>query len=61
MSKQTLTNFETQLPEGSFVRIHKSYVVSMKAVRYLQGNEVSVGTKTLPIGKLYGEGEISVR
>jgi len=56
MSKQTLTNFETQLPAGKFVRIHKSYVVSVKAVKYLEGNEVSVGAKKLPVGKVYREG-----
>ncbi len=58
MSKQTLANFETQLPAGRFVRIHKSYVVSVKAVKYLEGNEVSVGTKKLPIGKVYREGAL---
>ncbi len=56
ISKQTLTNFETQLPAAKFVRIHKSYVVSVKAVKYLEGNEVSVGTKKLPVGKVYREG-----
>ena len=56
MSKQTLTNFETQLPAGKFVRIHKSYVVSVKAVKYLEGNEVLVGTRKLPVGKVYREG-----
>jgi two-component system, LytTR family, response regulator len=58
MSKQTLTNFETQLPAAKFVRIHKSYVVSVKAVKYLEGNEVSVGTKKLPVGKVYREGVV---
>ncbi len=56
MSKQTLVSFETQLPAGKFVRIHKSYVVSVTAVKYLEGNEVLVGTKKLPIGKVYREG-----
>ena len=55
MSKQTLTNFETQLPPGKFVRIHKSYIVSVKAVKYLEGNEVSVGSRKLPVGKVYRE------
>jgi len=56
MSKQTLTNFETQLPAGKFIRIHKSYLVSVTAVKYLEGNEVSLGAKKLPVGKVYREG-----
>jgi two-component system, LytTR family, response regulator len=55
MSKQTLTQFEEQLPSAQFVRIHKSFVVSLKAVKFLEGNELSIGTKKLPIGKVYRE------
>ena len=53
MSKQTLTQFEEQLPADRFVRIHKSYIVSLKAIKFLEGNEVSIGSKKLPIGKVY--------
>jgi two-component system LytT family response regulator len=55
MSKQTLTQFEEQLPSAQFVRIHKSYVVSLKAVKFLEGNELSIGSKKLPVGKVYRE------
>ena len=53
MSKQTLTQFEEQLPGNKFVRIHKSYIVSMKAVKFFEGNEVAVDDKKLPVGKVY--------
>ena len=55
LSKQTLTQLEEQLPAGRFVRIHKSYIVSLKAVRFLEGNEVSIGAKKLPVGKVFKE------
>jgi DNA-binding LytR/AlgR family response regulator len=53
MSKQTLTQFEDQLPGDRFVRIHKSYIVSLKAVKFFEGNELSIGDKKLPVGKVY--------
>jgi DNA-binding LytR/AlgR family response regulator len=53
MSKQTLTQFEAQLPSANFVRIHKSYIISLKAVKFFEGNELSVGGKKLPVGKVY--------
>jgi len=56
ISKQTLTQFEEQLPAGKFIRIHKSFVVAVNAVKYLEGNEVSLGDTRLPIGKVYREG-----
>jgi len=55
MSKQTLTQFEEQLPVTKFARIHKSYIASLKAIKYLEGNEVSIAGKKLPVGKVYKE------
>jgi len=59
MSKQTLTQFEQQLPASRFTRIHKSYVASLKAIKYLEGNEVSIAGKKLPVGKVYRESLLS--
>lgn len=53
MSKQTLTQFEEQLPASKFVRIHKSYLVSLRAVKFFEGNELLVGNQKLPVGKVY--------
>jgi DNA-binding LytR/AlgR family response regulator len=53
MSKQTLSQFEEQLPDAQFVRIHKSFIISMKAVKFFEGNEISIGDKKLPVGKVY--------
>jgi DNA-binding LytR/AlgR family response regulator len=55
MSKQTLTQFEEQLPVNKFIRIHKSYLLSLKAVKYLEGNEVALDSRKLPVGKVYRE------
>ncbi|PUZ29816.1 DNA-binding response regulator [Chitinophaga parva] len=55
MSKQTLTQFEQQLPASQFTRIHKSYIASLKGIKYLEGNEVSIAGKKLPVGKVYRE------
>jgi len=53
MSKQTLTQFEEQLPGGRFARIHKSYIISLKAVKFFEGNEVAISDKKLPVGKVF--------
>lgn len=53
MSKQTLTQFEAQLPAAGFVRIHKSFIASLKAIKFFEGNDVSVGDNRLPVGKVY--------
>lgn len=50
---QTLKNFEQLLPEQLFSRIHKSYLVSLSKIEYLEGNMLSVGPVKLPIGSTY--------
>jgi two-component system, LytTR family, response regulator len=55
MSKQTLTQFEKELPVSKFARIHKSYIASLNAIKFLEGNEVAIADKKLPIGKVYRE------
>lgn len=53
ISKQTLTQFEQELPVNAFIRIHKSYVVPFAGIDYLEGNQVAVAGKHLPVGKVY--------
>lgn len=53
ITKQTLTDFEKQLPLNAFVRIHKSYIVAYRHIKYMEGNHVSICEKQLPIGKVF--------
>jgi DNA-binding LytR/AlgR family response regulator len=55
ISRQTLTDFETRLPAGRFVRVHKSYIVAVNAIRQLEGNELLVGLTRVPVGKVFKE------
>lgn len=53
ISSDTLKNIITQLPKSEFIRIHKSYVISLNAFKYIEGNQVIIGDETLPIGLTY--------
>lgn len=55
MSKQTLIQFEEQLPRNKFIRIHKSFLLSLKAMKSLEGNEITLSSRKLPVGKVYRE------
>ena len=52
---ETLKNIEQQLPENQFVRIHKSYLISLDFINYLEGNQVKIEEEFLPIGLTYKE------
>jgi len=49
MVHDTLKGFLSSLPEDLFMRIHKSYLVNLKKVSYLEGNTVRVLEKQLPL------------
>jgi len=49
----SLKDLDEKLPEGDFVRIHKSYIVSVKNIESLEGNILEVNGLHLPVGKSY--------
>jgi DNA-binding LytR/AlgR family response regulator len=51
----TLREFIAQLPEKQFVQIHKSYVISLTKIDYVEGNTVKVGTHKLPVSLSFKE------
>ena len=53
ISSETLKGYEHILPSNLFVRIHKSYIISLQHIDYLEGNQISVTDTKLPIGKAY--------
>jgi DNA-binding LytR/AlgR family response regulator len=45
----TIKSFLTSLPEHDFMRIHKSYVINLKRIEYIEGNQVRIGEFTIPV------------
>jgi DNA-binding LytR/AlgR family response regulator len=53
ITKNSMTTVETMLPESSFMRIHRSFIVSKSKVKAFSGEVVTIGKIEIPIGKLY--------
>jgi DNA-binding LytR/AlgR family response regulator len=51
----TIKNFLASLPEQEFMRIHKSYVINLKRIEYIEGNQVRIGEHSLPVSPLLRE------
>ncbi|GAB3662278.1 LytTR family DNA-binding domain-containing protein [Echinicola sediminis] len=47
---QTLIN---QLPENEFIRIHKSFAISLHKLNHIEGNTVHIKNVQIPIGQAY--------
>ncbi|MEP6750329.1 MAG: LytTR family transcriptional regulator DNA-binding domain-containing protein, partial [Bacteroidota bacterium] len=50
---QNLKTFSERLPSRNFVRIHRSYIVSLNHVESITKKEVEIADKILPIGNSY--------
>lgn len=53
LTLDSLNNFELQLKEYGFIRIHKSYLISIQKIDFVEGNRVKVGEEYLPVGETY--------
>lgn len=52
--KHSITTLEAMLPVSSFVRIHRSFIVSVNAITAFTAQDVEIGDVEIPVGRLYG-------
>lgn len=52
----TMNKLESLLPAHKFVRIHRSYVINLDHIQYVEGNFVRINNNDLPIGLTYRDG-----
>jgi len=50
---ESLKRLEEVLPGDRFMRIHRSYIVPLQKIKSVEGNQVDIGSKKIPIGRSY--------
>lgn len=55
LSLERMKNIEEALPTGSFLRIHKSYIINIGHIDYLEKGRIIINKEYLPIGESYKE------
>jgi len=53
VSLQRLKSLEIQLPADKFIRIHHSFIISLKAIDTIHKGEVHIGAHVIPISESY--------
>ena len=53
---QTMKNMENGLPHDKFIRVHRSFIVSIDKIGSLGSNSVQIANKEIPVGKNYKDG-----
>jgi two-component system, LytTR family, response regulator len=53
VTRMSMKSMEEQFPPADFLRIHKSYIVSKKAITAVKKSSVFIDSLELPVGDLY--------
>ncbi len=55
ITRMSMKGIEDQMPAGQFLRIHKSYMVSIAHITAIRKNSVFIGAQEIPVGESYRE------
>lgn len=55
LSLERMKNIEEILPSDTFLRIHKSYIINIEQIDYLEKGRIIINKEYLPIGESYKE------
>ncbi|MDN5205496.1 response regulator transcription factor [Fulvivirgaceae bacterium BMA10] len=53
ITREKISNLLISLASDNFLQVHKSFAVSKKHIKSVEGNRITIGDHIIPIGKLY--------
>ena len=51
----TISGILAKLPPEDFIRVHRSFVIALNRISYVEGNRIRIGSAFIPIGRSYNE------
>jgi DNA-binding LytR/AlgR family response regulator len=55
VTRETLSNIQARLPAGTFIRTHRSYLVSLAKIDSFTSDTIGIGKNEIPISRSYRE------
>tara|TARA_R110000850_G_scaffold43359_4_gene110753 strand:- start:17 stop:724 length:708 start_codon:yes stop_codon:yes gene_type:complete len=53
VSHEKISYYETLLEASNFLRVHKSFLVSISKIKFIEGNRIIINDHKIPIGQTY--------
>jgi len=53
VTRMSMKSLEQELPSSKFIRVHKSYIVSVAAITSIRKNSIFIGSEEIPVGDNY--------
>lgn len=55
MTLETMKSFEERLTKHNFIRVHRSYLIAIEKIKFIQNNKIRILDEMIPIGRTYLE------
>lgn len=53
ITRETITSIEVKLPKNDFLRVHRSYIISINEIESFTNESVDINKKAIPISRSY--------
>lgn len=53
ISHEKISHYEAILTDGNFLRVHKSFIVAIDKIKFIEGNRILINEYKIPIGQTY--------
>ena len=53
ITRETITNIEAKLPKNDFIRVHRSFIVSLEKIKSFTNETIDLEGKEIPISRSY--------
>jgi two-component system LytT family response regulator len=61
LSRQSMSDILRILPENQFVRVHRSYIISLRKIEKIARNEITVANFKIPVGASYEDKLVEIK
>ena len=55
LTLQSMRSFQEQLPDSHFIRVHKSYLIAIDKIQFIERNRIIIANNYIPVGETYQE------
>lgn len=52
---KSLTSVSEELPQSNFLRVHRSYTISIKDIKSVEGTIIEIANRQIPVGRNYSK------
>ncbi len=53
VSHEKISHYESILTDGNFLRVHKSFIVAIDKIKFIEGNRILINEHKIPVGQTY--------